>query len=162
MIAHTYQEEALRWCCRASLLPLPGMENRGHTTGRDTTAPHGDQGANDIADHVLQEAIGAQEEDQVRRSPPYPEAEEMSHWRTRVARGSAKRRKIVLPYKDSGGYAHRWEIKRLGDMPGVGRIKGRRQRVIADEIDVCFASGRIAGVKRRRNLFGVLDDNVCR
>jgi hypothetical protein len=72
------------------LLSLSGMENRCHTAGRDTTAPHGHQGANDIADHVLQEAIGAEKEDQVGRSSSYPETKKVAYRRARVARGSAK------------------------------------------------------------------------
>ena len=50
----------MRWCCRASVLPLASVQNGGHRVSGELRPANGHECADNRPGHVLQKTIGVE------------------------------------------------------------------------------------------------------
>lgn len=110
------------------------------------------QGADDDAHHVAQEAAAADIDDDKLAFAPEVESGDLAHGGAGIAAGGAKGGKVVLADKEGGCGAHRCKVEVLTDMPcGAGESRGA-DRGGEDLVAVPFAASGEARMKVSRLL----------
>ncbi len=116
--------------------------------GRGPSAPPNfDQRPHQVSNHVMQEAVCRQENDE----PPPPEDQaRRAHCADRTAPPSgrgAERREVVLASHESERLAHRGRVEPEREVPSIAAEKGVGEWAAIDEVSVALSPGRAPRVE---------------